>query len=205
MHSAQPLSYIANLIRAEGPRITWGGAADDSRYSQGRSDGREEARYRDPTGYPPITFHTSLQTGRRWSPSTGIGDFLREAARVGSFVIRIGADTDTNSNSKEPPRNAARTIRVVVPSFEERTAYLRAALYAKMSRIEDLTKVKDECDRLARQATQRVAFAGAGMLGVWWVTVGVLTFSASLSLLPRYMLLNNITQTLTWDGTQWNP
>lgn len=32
-------------------------------------------------GTPPITFHTKSGDGKRWSPSTGIGDFLRDAAR----------------------------------------------------------------------------------------------------------------------------
>ena len=108
----------------------------------------------------PITFHISSHSNKRWSLATGFGDFLRESARVGRFTIFIGSHE----------------IRIIVPSFEERTYFLRESLNGKTERIQNLTRVKDECDKLARQAAQRVAFAGAGVMGSWWITVGVLTF-----------------------------
>ncbi|THH07826.1 hypothetical protein EW145_g3116 [Phellinidium pouzarii] len=155
LHSGQPLSYIAGLIRSEGPDVE---PASQS------SEHDKYTRPRDSTGDPPITFHTTPNINKRWSPSTGIGDFLREAARVGSFTISIGA----------------RRVDVNVPSFEERTRFLRASLHAKTEYIERLARVKGKCDHIARQATQRVAFAGAGIMGTWWVTVGVLTFNTDL-------------------------
>ncbi|KAI5118836.1 hypothetical protein M0805_006156 [Coniferiporia weirii] len=156
LHSGQPLSYVAGLIRSEGPEI--------KPAQRQHSSHNSHAHIRDTTDHPPITFHTSPDTAKHWSPSTGIGDFLREAARVGSFTIAIGA----------------RHIRVNVPSFEERTRFLRAALVAKTAQINRLARVKSECDRIARQSTQRVAFAGAGIMATWWVTVGVLTFDTEL-------------------------
>ena len=147
LHSGQPLSYIANLIRAEGPDM--GSKSSVSKQSPS------------PLGDPPITFHTPVQSKRRWSPATGIGDFLREAARAGNFIINIGS----------------RRVRVNVPTFEERTRFLRAALHEKTRRIERFSRIKDECDRIARRTTQRYAFAGAGIMSAWWLTVGVLTFS----------------------------
>lgn len=151
LHSGQPLSYIANLIRAEEAHIEPTNRSEDF--------GESAA---DPTGQPPITFYTSRKKVQRWSPATGIGDFLREAAHEGNFTIYIG-------NQR---------IRVNVPSFEERTRFLRASLHAKTAHIERLALLKGECDRMARKAAQRMAFAGAGVLCAWWVTVGVLTFSS---------------------------
>ena len=113
-----------------------------------------------PMASSSISFHILPDSEKHWSQATGIGDFLREAARVGKFTIRIGD----------------RQIVVHVPSFEDRTRFLRASLHAKTRQIEKLEIVKKECDRLARAETQRVAFAGAGVLGVWWVAVGYLTF-----------------------------
>lgn len=150
LHPGQPLSYIANLIRAEYPEL-------ESEVADSHKKLGIEA---DPTGAPPITFHTCGHEDKRWGPATGIGDFLREAARAGSFTIRLGR----------------RPVTVKVPSFEDRTRFLRASLHVKTAKIERLAKVKNECDRLGKQSTRRVAFAGAGVLGVWWVTVGVLTF-----------------------------
>ncbi|KDQ08655.1 hypothetical protein BOTBODRAFT_48115 [Botryobasidium botryosum FD-172 SS1] len=164
LHSAQPLSYIANLIRAEGPEANLAPETESSEAHDEHKSRFASTRKRDPTGDPPITFHTSLDSGKRWSPSTGIGDFLREAARVGSFTVAIGS----------------RRVKVIVPSFEERTVYLRSSLHSKMIQIENMARLKNECDRMAHKATQRVAFAGAGIMGVWWVTVGVLTFKTSL-------------------------
>lgn len=151
LHSGQPLSYITNLIRAEAPATDSGTQAPEQKLKNKPS----------PLGDPPITFHTSMQSKRRWSPATGIGDFLREASRMGNFTISIG------------PRH----VRVNVPTFEERTRFLRVSLQEKTRRIERLARVKDECDRIARRATQRYAFAGAGIMSSWWLTVGLLTFS----------------------------
>lgn len=41
-----------------------------------------------------------------------------------------------------------------------------------------MSRVKAMCDKEAKVKTQRVALGGAGVLGVWWVTVGYLTFRA---------------------------
>ncbi|SPO24635.1 related to COQ2 -para-hydroxybenzoate--polyprenyltransferase [Ustilago trichophora] len=202
LHSAQPLSYIANLIRAEGPspepsryqleeeRQAGKCSAQDNekgdkvsvsigpRSSPERKDKRvnltkEQLEMRemllrqgflDPLGDPPISFHTRAADGKRWSPATGIGDFLRDAARIGSFVIRIGE----------------RNVYVTVPSFEDRTRFLRASLYAKTEQIEQLVKLKAECDRIAHLGTKRLSFAGVAILTTWWGSVAFLTFCTEL-------------------------
>ncbi|CBQ71657.1 related to COQ2-para-hydroxybenzoate--polyprenyltransferase [Sporisorium reilianum SRZ2] len=207
LHSAQPLSYIANLIRAEGPspepsqhqleqereersQSQLSGQSDDNddkdqvsvpvgpRSSPERKDKRvhltkEQLEMRemllrqgflDPLGDPPISFHTRAADGKRWSPATGIGDFLRDAARIGSFVIRIGE----------------RNVYVTVPSFEDRTRFLRASLYAKTEQIERLVHLKAECDRIAHSGTKRLSFAGVAILSAWWGSVAFLTFFTEL-------------------------
>jgi len=158
LHSGQPLSYIASLIRAEEPE----GLLEDDNSSHARKF--KTKRSEDPTGSPPITFHLRNDDGKRWSPSTGVGDFMREAARVSSFVIRVGN----------------RSISVNVPSFEDRTRFMRATLHAKTREIEHLARLKDTCDKEARAATHRLAIGAAGMLGVWWASVGYLTFHTDL-------------------------
>ncbi|CDR87103.1 related to COQ2-para-hydroxybenzoate--polyprenyltransferase [Sporisorium scitamineum] len=207
LHSAQPLSYIANLIRAEGPspepskhqieqerqarsqsKASERDDDDDDkdkvsvpvgpRSSPERKDKRvhltkEQIEMRemllrqgflDPLGDPPISFHTRAADGKRWSPATGIGDFLRDAARIGSFVIRIGE----------------RNVHVTVPSFEDRTRFLRASLYAKTEQIEKLVHLKAVCDRIAHSGTKRLSFAGVAILSAWWGSVAFLTFCTEL-------------------------
>ncbi|SAM79572.1 related to COQ2-para-hydroxybenzoate--polyprenyltransferase [Ustilago bromivora] len=202
LHSAQPLSYVASLIRAEGPspepsqyQLQEEQQANASSGDQGdkkdkvsipvgptsspeRKDKRitltqEQLEMRetllrqgfvDPLGDPPISFHTRAADGKRWSPATGIGDFLRDAARIGSFVIGIGE----------------RNVYVTVPSFEDRTRFLRASLYAKTEQIEQLVKLKAECDRIAHMGTKRLSFAGVAILSAWWGSVAFLTFCTEL-------------------------
>ena len=94
----------------------------------------------------------------RWSPSTEIGDFIRDASRGTEFAVDIeGA----------PP------IYVGVPSFEDRTYYLRMRLRKTAKRILSLAGIKRECDNLAHKGAQRVAQGGfAGLIG-WWGAVSV--------------------------------
>lgn len=98
----------------------------------------------------------------RWSSSTEIGDFIRDAARGQEFAVEIeGAPND---------------IRVGVPSFNDRTYYLRMRLRKTSTKISDMAEVKKECDRLAHKSAQRVAMAGFGILVSWWGAVYILTF-----------------------------
>ena len=97
----------------------------------------------------------------RWSKSTEIGDFIRDAARGKEFSIEI--------------QGAPREIRVGVPSFNDRTYYLRTRLRRKATEISGMAKIKSECDALAHRAAQRYAYAGfGGMIGygavVYWLT-----------------------------------
>ncbi|KAL8936311.1 MAG: hypothetical protein Q9211_004252, partial [Gyalolechia sp. 1 TL-2023] len=86
----------------------------------------------------------------RWSPSTEIGDFIRDAARGKEFAIEI--------------EGAPHQIRIGVPSFNDRTHYLRQRLRKTSAQILELTAVKRECDIAAHKGAQRVAMGGAGLL-----------------------------------------
>lgn len=102
----------------------------------------------------------------RWSPSTEIGDFIRDAARGKEFAVEI-------EGAPEP-------IYVGVPSFSDRTYYLRMRLRKISKRISTMADVKEDCDRLAHAGAKQVARLGfAGLLG-WWGAVYYATFMTDL-------------------------
>ncbi|KAI8964715.1 hypothetical protein F5Y11DRAFT_68095 [Daldinia sp. FL1419] len=181
VHPQQPLSYLERLIQAELPPVR-------------DSDGREkmpsvyflaEGSERDETGQkigigtekPNIASYSGL--GRegantpaehkdwvRWSSSTEIGDFIRDAARGREFAIEIsGHNTE---------------MRVGVPSFNDRTHYMHVRLRRMSRKIEELSKIKHECDMLAHRGAHRIAKAGFVALSSWWGTVYFLTFHTDL-------------------------
>lgn len=105
----------------------------------------------------------------RWSHATEVGDFIRDAARAGEFIMAIeGAPSGLDQ------------VRITVPSFDERTYYLRMRLRRISDRIAKVAKIKHECDTLAHRGGQRVALAGFGVLASWWLLVYKLTFGTSL-------------------------
>lgn len=102
----------------------------------------------------------------RWSSSTEIGDFIRDAARGKEFAVEI--------------EGASQNIHVGVPSFNDRTHYLRMRLRKTSSKIMDMAEVKRECDLAAHKGAQRVAMGGFGVLVGWWYLVYRLTFETEL-------------------------
>lgn len=102
----------------------------------------------------------------RWSSSTEIGDFIRDAARGKEFAVEI--------------EGAPEEIRVAVPSFNDRTHYLRMRLRKTSTKLMDMASIKKECDVAAHQGAQRVAIAGAGILVGYWYIVYRLTFETDL-------------------------
>ena len=102
----------------------------------------------------------------RWSSSTEIGDFIRDAAQGKEFAVEI--------------EGAPEEIRVAVPSFNDRTHYLRMRLRKASTKLMDMASVKKECDVAAHQGAQRVAMAGAGLLVGYWYVVYRLTFETDL-------------------------
>lgn len=183
LHESQPLSYLANLIRAEHPSAIPGvhqrlvEEQAEEHHQRHRSPETEEQRkcteerrrndamrtWASLEG-PPVSFLTRASAGRRWSPATSVGEFLRDAARVGSFIIRIGD----------------RAVQVKVPSFEDRTRRLRAELYAKTGQIQTMVSLKAKCDAMAYRDVRRLSWTGMAVLASWWVSVTYLTFWTEL-------------------------
>ena len=102
----------------------------------------------------------------RWSASTEIGDFIREAARGQEFAVRI--------------EGSPHEVRVAVPSFRDRTHYLRLRFKNISKKISDMAAIKRECDLAAHNSAQRLAIAGAFCLAAYWIVVCSLTFYTNL-------------------------
>lgn len=105
----------------------------------------------------------------RWSQATEVGDFVRDAARAREFIVTI-----------EGAPEGLGQIRVTVPSFNERTYFLRMRLRKLSRRIQGIAEIKHKCDDLAHRGAQRVAIGGFGILATWWFTVYKLTFGTDL-------------------------
>ena len=102
----------------------------------------------------------------RWSTSTAIGDFIRDAARGKEFEVEIEGIPDL--------------IRIGDPSFNDRTHYLRLRLRKTATKIIDLATIKKDCNMATHKGAQRVAVAGAGVLIGYWYVVYRLTFETDL-------------------------
>ena len=201
VHPQQPLSYLERLIQSELPLIkndkgeekipaVYFRAEDSSQEDaapmakrnaeKSKGDGLEEMRFEgkvEKTGIinpkaKKVEEEQSKQDDGdgpkmvRWSTSTEIGDFIRDAARGKEFSVEI--------------EGAARHIRVQVPSFQERTYYLRMRLRKTARKMITMAEVKQECDTIAQRGAQRVAFGGFGVLVSWWYIVYRLTFETEL-------------------------
>ncbi|TQS32365.1 hypothetical protein Golomagni_07320, partial [Golovinomyces magnicellulatus] len=102
----------------------------------------------------------------RWSGSTEIGDFIRDAARGTEFSIDIeGHD---------------QKLRIAVPSFKDRTHYMRMRLRQMGRQIDHMSKIKTECDLIAHKGAHRLAQGGFAALASWWATVYYVTFHTEM-------------------------
>lgn len=105
----------------------------------------------------------------RWSTSTEIGDFVRDAARAEEFIIEIEGGPD---------------VPVSVPSFKERTYFLRERLKEITRGIKKIHELKRECDQVAKTAAKRVDVGGFFGLVSWWAGVYWLTFRTGYGVRP---------------------
>lgn len=81
-------------------------------------------------------------TTPQWAQSTELGDFVQEAAKDRQFVIAIRQPLSNNDTKDDE----AKLIKVRVPSFEERTLYLRRRLVEVTKEMQSLLDIKSECD-----------------------------------------------------------
>ncbi|KAF7293067.1 MCU domain-containing protein [Mycena indigotica] len=152
LHPAQPLSHIARLIQASEPF-----ARANPPPSVSFRSGHGSHRHR------PIPRNQLL----RWSDSTDVGDFIRDAARAAHFSVHITYD-DAESNGV--------ILDVQVPTAADRTRFLRRRLAHAEAELAEMEKLKRTCDAEAHRGARRMATAGFGMLVVYWGVVARLTF-----------------------------
>lgn len=193
VHPSQPLSYLTRLIQSELPSIKSSKGddrvpdvsframesagdevdpekADADKKSKGPSDPEDttigEGGVESYSGAGREAKNETEGDFIRWSASTEIGDFIRDAARAKEFEVEIEGKPDS--------------IKVAVPSFNDRTFYLRQRLRRMASRLSDMASLKNECDKAAHKTGQRIAMAGCGALVGYWYLVYRLTFETDL-------------------------
>ncbi|KAM0255329.1 hypothetical protein ACHAQJ_005846 [Trichoderma viride] len=173
VHPQQPLSYLERLIQSEIPPLQVRGREKlpDIIFRAEADHQESPAKSGDP-GKSNVASYSGL--GRegptkdkernwvRWSGSTEVGDFIRDAARGREFAVNI------EGFSKE--------LRVAVPSFKDRTYYMRLQLRRMSRNIDQMSKIKSECDLLAHKGAHRLAQGGFAALASWWAVVYYVTF-----------------------------
>lgn len=188
IHPQQPLSYVERLIQAEIPPVLEDGKekipsvyfrAEDTDHGDNKPTTRAEARRKDkesdsadkhPThvasysglGHEGPEREGSDKNWVRWSNSTEMGDFIRDAARGREFAVEIeGYHVE---------------MRVTVPSFNDRTYYMRAQLRKMSYQIDELARIKRECDLIAHRGANLLAKGGFALLTGWWGAVYYVSF-----------------------------
>ncbi|KAK6538066.1 hypothetical protein TWF694_010954 [Orbilia ellipsospora] len=190
IHPHQPLSHLSQLIQSQLPTLKSGRVPAVNFYrpldtpppkSQVIAPRDQEAidsnSKETPKSAQGIAEDQDEQSLVLWSGSTEIGDFVRDAAAgheeeeqglEGGFVIDIEGTLDKSG------------VWVSVPSFNDRTLYLRRRYGWITKEIEGLVGIKEKCDKLAHKTAQHVALGGfCGMIS-WWGLVYFLTFNTSL-------------------------
>ncbi|KAG5942902.1 hypothetical protein E4U53_007139 [Claviceps sorghi] len=186
IHPQQPLSYLERLIQAEIPPLLVKGGGEklpeivfraEADYSGDRKttnqskDAQEshELKGANIASYSGMGHEGPSKHKKnwvRWSGSTEIGDFIRDAARGREFTVSIeGHDED---------------LRVAVPSFKDRTYYLRMRLQRMSHEIEQMARVKRECDLLAHKGAYTLAKGGFAALAGWWGFIYYVTFHTEM-------------------------
>ncbi|EPT02041.1 hypothetical protein FOMPIDRAFT_1048324 [Fomitopsis schrenkii] len=146
LHPSQPLSHVSRLILAQLAPAT-----------------------------PSISFQSTTPSGRtlQWANSTDVGDFIRDAARATEFALCIGEGSTGADTGQEALRG---TIHIEVPSFADRTRFLRRRLAVVEDELREMEALKRECDHAAHRGAHRMAIGGLAMLVVYWGAVARLTF-----------------------------
>ncbi|KAI0259980.1 hypothetical protein BC834DRAFT_961453 [Gloeopeniophorella convolvens] len=116
---------------------------------------------------PEISFY-SAKGDTQWANSTDVGDFVRNVARATAFRIHIAEDGTQGTQATE--------IEVEVPTFADRTRFLRRRLDVIAGELASMEGLKRACEREARAGARRVAVSGFAALVVYWGAVARLTF-----------------------------
>ena len=164
LHPSQPLSHVASLIQ------------------KSIRSGNDKSQRANPG--PEITFVSTSTRGQlyQWSETTDLGDFVRDAARQRTFSVELyfpesEPESDkSRSDSCSSKLPQAASIEVDVPTFHDRTSFLRRRLFHIQNQLKQMEGLKLECDRMAHRGAKRLAIGGFGMLIVYWGAVARLTF-----------------------------
>lgn len=177
LHPSQPLSHVSRLILSSLPPSLL-------------------------STYPnaSVSFKSTTPRGHhfRWSESTDVGNFIRDAARSAEFQIEVRLEHEKarprdreresrsgTASSSSPDRDVgSRTemktdtfiIPVTVPTFASRTRFLRRRLAVIEGELGSMETLKKQCDAEAHRGAKRMAVTGLGVLVVYWGTVARLTF-----------------------------
>lgn len=191
VHPQQPLSYVERLIQAELPPVLEDGkekipniyfraedsaGSDDGQGKHSSKDASNKEEEPSSADSPHVESYSGLgheadakdataeseKNWVRWSSSTEMGDFIRDAARGREFAIEVEG------------YNLA--MRVSVPSFKDRTYYMRLRMRRMSRQIDQLVKIKAECDELAHRSAHRLAQGGFAAMAGWWGVVFYVTF-----------------------------
>ena len=136
-----------------------------------------------------------------WADSTDLGNFIKTAVADEHFRIvltplkkehdaisenaedsseisvrskNVDKEGDTHPISATNPNE--RVITILVPSFKDRTQFLRRKLHVVEVELGNMEKLKIQCDREAHKGARRMALSGFGGLILYWVAVARLTF-----------------------------
>ncbi|KAH6891800.1 hypothetical protein BKA70DRAFT_848080 [Coprinopsis sp. MPI-PUGE-AT-0042] len=173
LHPSQPLSHVSRLIAMSLAPAT-----------------------------PIISFRSTSSGGHayQWSDSTDIGDFIRDAAHSSQFLICItyepsealkhsllhqeegrripvNPDSSTNPTDVGSKKGLVETvIEVQVPTFADRTRFLRRKLSQVEEQVKEMESLKQLCDNEAHRGARRMALTGFAALVSYWGAVARLTF-----------------------------
>ena len=100
-----------------------------------------------------------------------VGDFIKDAANAASFSLYINYPS-----TSEGKQGREEVIDIQVPTFADRTKFLRRRLSAVESELKVMESLKRDCDKEAHRGARRMAVGGFGLLLVYWGTVFRLTF-----------------------------
>ncbi|ATY66087.1 hypothetical protein A9K55_001978 [Cordyceps militaris] len=175
IHPHQPLSYLERLIQAELPPLQLGKNektpdvdfwAEVDKEAIPEQTGAKASNVASSSGLGHEGPSNKNKSWVRWSSSTEVGDFIRDAARGKEFAVDI--------------EGVSEKLHVAVPSFKDRTHYMRMRLRRMCEQIDAMSRLKNECDEIAHKSAYRLAKGGFGLLASWWATVYYVTFHTEM-------------------------
>lgn len=188
LHPSQPLSHVSQLILGSLPstersaRVEFRAVSgqDHDAYPSRRKSQEAEQEEQDDGG--PMLFEREKDGDNlqevRWSLSTDLGDFIKQSTLAQSFKIIILPDE--SAHQAHQASLVPLVLKITIPTFANRTVYLRHRLLRVTKEIAQLTDQKKNLDRTARTQAKRISIFGLGALIAYWGVVCKLTFFSPL-------------------------